>query len=151
KPQGHRRIPGMDRALAEIVDRCLEVDPDKRLRSARAVLEALEQRARQRHQRPFWAFGQVAALLLLLSVGSAVYTMTKSAIDNSEQSLTEQLLHNNRQQARFIADLLQERMEGRMKFLCYMAYGSSQSSELYQATARTDAHKLKHLLEQFLE
>ena len=41
-PRGHRRVRGMDGPLAQIIDRCLEIDAKKRLPNAGAVLAALE-------------------------------------------------------------------------------------------------------------
>src|SRR5262249_20925330 len=47
RPDEHRRVRGMDPALADILDRCLEIDPDKRLRDAGEVLAALDRRERR--------------------------------------------------------------------------------------------------------
>ena len=43
-PSEHRRVPGVDRALAEIIDRCLAVNPDDRFANVQEVLDALAAR-----------------------------------------------------------------------------------------------------------
>ena len=42
-PAEHRKVPGVDTLLAEIVDRCLAADPDERFPNVQSVLDALEQ------------------------------------------------------------------------------------------------------------
>ena len=44
-PSGHRRVRGVDKLLATIVDRCLAPDPQERFANVQAVLDALNQRA----------------------------------------------------------------------------------------------------------
>src|SRR5262249_20923922 len=55
--RAHRHVKGMDRALAQILERCLDVNPDQRFRDAGAVLEALDRRAQQQRRRPLLIFG----------------------------------------------------------------------------------------------
>src|SRR5436853_169437 len=47
---GHRAVAGVDRALAEIIDGCLKINPQERYRDAAAVLDALDRRERRRRQ-----------------------------------------------------------------------------------------------------
>ena len=63
-------VAGMDRLLADILDRCLEVDPSRRLRMQKAVLGALARRERQLDQRPLIVFGFVAHVVLCIVLGS---------------------------------------------------------------------------------
>ncbi len=59
KPLGLRSRPGIDRRLAEIVERCLHVDPEKRYPNAQAVLDTLVLRDRSRARRPLITLGIV--------------------------------------------------------------------------------------------
>ncbi len=43
-PAEHRKLPGVDALLAEIVDRCLAADPQRRFPNVQAVLDALNDR-----------------------------------------------------------------------------------------------------------
>jgi serine/threonine protein kinase len=69
RPRKHRRVPGVDRALAEIIDRCVAVNPARRFANAQAVLNALDARALRRARRPLLVMGALAPVLLLLVMG----------------------------------------------------------------------------------
>lgn len=69
KPVEHRRLRGMDRALADVLDRCLEIDPARRLRDAGAVLDALRRREVRRRQRPIVLTVAIAAISFLTMMG----------------------------------------------------------------------------------
>ncbi len=96
KPTAHRGLEGMDRRLADIVDRCLAVDPARRFANAQAVLDALDARALARARRP--VFVLAAAAFVLLLVGVAVFTgvLLQTAEADSEGALTERVLETNR-------------------------------------------------------
>jgi hypothetical protein len=87
----HRHVRGIDRGLVEIIDRCLEVDPARRLRDAGAVLAALARRQRQRSQRPLLVFGFVAQVLLCALLGGLGFLGVQAGIRQAESSLLERL------------------------------------------------------------
>src|ERR1700722_1602334 len=68
KPLGLRSRSGIDRRLAEIVERCLQVDPEKRYPNAQAVLDTLVLRDRSRARRPLITLGIVGPSLLLMGM-----------------------------------------------------------------------------------
>jgi serine/threonine protein kinase len=90
-PDKHRGVAGMDRHLADILDRCLEIDPVRRLRDAGAVLAALTRRERLQSQRPLLVFGFVAQILVCLLVGGMAFWGTQNAIRHAEEGLQAQL------------------------------------------------------------
>src|SRR3954468_10642977 len=65
-PSEHRRIRGMDRALAEIIDRCLAANPEDRFANVQEVLDALAARKLNRSRLPLMVIGFVGPLLILL-------------------------------------------------------------------------------------
>ncbi len=117
RPQGHRRARGMDGALAEIIDACLEIDPQRRLHDAGAVLAALRLRLRRQRQRPLLLFGLIAPLVLLLFMALAGLWWGHEAIDRSQRELTEQLLESDEVGARLVANVVQEHLEDRIALL----------------------------------
>ncbi|MFT5302408.1 MAG: serine/threonine protein kinase [Mariniblastus sp.] len=64
-PIEHRQIPGVDRSLADIIDRCIAADPKKRFTSIQSVLLALRQRDLVRARRPLMLLGIIGPLLLM--------------------------------------------------------------------------------------
>ena len=95
KPDKHRGVTGMDRHLAEILDRCLEADPAPRLRDAGAVLAALARRERLLRQRPLLVFGFVAQVLLCLLLGGLGFLGVQASIGQTEGALMNQLEPTN--------------------------------------------------------
>ena len=51
-PSEQRRVRGVDKRLAAIIDRCLAADPRERFSTVQAVLDALDARDRYRSRRP---------------------------------------------------------------------------------------------------
>jgi serine/threonine protein kinase len=141
RPEEHRRVRGMDRDLAELIDRCLEIDPQKRPHDAGAVLAALDRRQRRRRQRPLLLFGLAAPLLLLAVMAAAGFWAGEQALNNSRDSQTQQLLESDEVSARLVANVVQEQLESRAKLLRgYADY------PLSQATVDRDEGKLDELL-----
>lgn len=65
-PTEHRRTPGIDRALLDVIDRCLAVSPDRRFPNVQAVLDALNARDLAKVRRPLMFLGFVGPLLLFV-------------------------------------------------------------------------------------
>ena len=92
---GHRRIPGVDRGLAEIIDQCLQIDPERRYPHVAHVIQALEQRQRQRARRPFLLLGLVGPLLLTLTMGIFGYRAYQRAVKESRELVIAAALETN--------------------------------------------------------
>jgi hypothetical protein len=145
RPDEHRRLPGMDRRLAEILDRCLEVEPTRRLHDAGAVLSALARRERHHRQRPVFVFGVVVQVLLFLLMGATAVWAAAGAVRRSEAALIEQLLDSDRVTASLVADGVQRELVARQKVLERVAA----DPDLQAATQQADRAKLQRLLEKF--
>ena len=66
----------MDKSLAAILDKCLELDPKNRYPNAQAILDALEKRQLRRHQLPLYFYGMAAPVLgivLMSAVGLGLF------------------------------------------------------------------------------
>jgi eukaryotic-like serine/threonine-protein kinase len=145
KPEAHRRVPGMDGVLAELISRCLEIDPARRPHDAGAVLAALDLRDRRRSQRPLLVFGLAAPVLLLLFMAFAGLLGSEQAIDRSQEQLTDQLLESDCVAARLIANAVQEQLGQRIELL-----KGSAGRPLYEATRHERQGELERLLVQVM-
>jgi hypothetical protein len=145
-PRDHRRVPGVDRHLAAVIDRCLEVDPGRRLRDAGAVLAALEQRRRILRHRPVLFFGLLTPLLLLLGVGVFARWAVSDTLDRSQAALVGQLQGSDLAAARLVANIIEDELADRIQIIEERARGH----ELRQAVAerRGPAH-LEDLLRRY--
>jgi hypothetical protein len=95
-PVKHRQDPSVDRALADIVERCLRVDPSERFENVQQVLNALAARERQRTQRPLVVFGLLGPLALLAGLVAIGVWAGGQADSGAREALTKQTLENNR-------------------------------------------------------
>ncbi len=117
RPAGHRRVPGMDRRLAALVDRCLEIDPERRLRDAGAVLAALDARQRARRRRPLLYFSLAAPVLLLAAMAAGARVEVSTAARASEQALAQQVQQSNLVGARLVASVVGSELQDRVDAL----------------------------------
>jgi serine/threonine protein kinase len=88
RPTGLRNVPGVDRRLAEIVDRCLQTDSQRRFPNAQAVLDMLVLRDRSRARRPLISLGIVGPSLLLLGMAWLVFNL----LDTAETAASRQMI-----------------------------------------------------------
>jgi hypothetical protein len=114
RPAAHYRVPGMDCRLAAIIDRCLEIDPQRRLRDAGAVLAALDSRRRARRRRPFLYFSLLAPLLLLAAMAVGARVEVATAVAQSEEALAHQVQQSNLVGARLVASVVADELEDRI-------------------------------------
>jgi len=105
-PSAHRRAAGVDRALAEIINRCLAADPRRRYPNVQSVLDALRDRDLARQQRPLVLLGFVAPLLFLLIMGLFGGRGYRRAIGDSDRVLTQRAAESNRFAAKFVAEVV---------------------------------------------
>ena len=93
--QAHRKISGMDKRLADIIERCLTVDPKQRFANMQEVLDALERRDASRARRPLVLLGFVGPLLLLLIMTFFGWRGFERATRESEQAVIQRALEKN--------------------------------------------------------
>lgn len=109
--RAHRRLPGVDRALAEIIELCLAIDPQRRFGNIQSVLDALEERDVARARRPLQILGVAVPLLLLLIMGLFGWRGYEQAVANTELLAQQRARENNR----FAAELAAERVAGEIQ------------------------------------
>jgi len=113
-PAEHRGLRGVDRALADIIDRCLATDPDKRYPNAQAVLDALHLRDQARARRPLFILGFIGPLLLLLAITPIVFNTLRDAVTISRDNLVQRALESDALSARILARTLERELKVRM-------------------------------------
>ncbi|VAX39460.1 Serine/threonine protein kinase [hydrothermal vent metagenome] len=113
RPNEHRKVSGVDRRLADIIDRCLTVDPQKRFPNAQAVLDSIEQRERYHSRRPLIALGIIGPLLLI----AAMYPLAKHAMNDSlgtaRKNTIERALESDSLSATILAGSIEHELEDR--------------------------------------
>jgi serine/threonine protein kinase len=113
RPQRHRQTPGVDRDLAETIDRCLNLNPSKRFANPQAVLAALQNRAMRQSRRPLLVLGALGPAVLLLVMSVYAWNAAETAVKESEKSLVQDALESNRFAARFVAETVAAQIDSR--------------------------------------
>jgi hypothetical protein len=103
RPTAHRDVPGVDAALADIIDRCLTLQPRDRYPNVQTVLNALQSRALKRARRPLLVLGAAAPALVLFVMAAAGGWLFDSAVRTSRAALTERALESDRFAAQSVA------------------------------------------------
>jgi hypothetical protein len=114
-PAEHRRVPAMDRALAEIIDRCLAADPNRRFPNVQSVLHALDERARRHARRPLVALGAMGPAALLAIVAVMATWWLSLSLDQSGRALTNRALESLGFAADSVAAVAANEMERRFE------------------------------------
>ena len=110
-PKLHHRRRGADKALCQIIDNCLEVDPEKRFSNVQQVVEAIDLRHAARTRRPLYLLGIVGPILLLLLMLLFSARSIATATQNSLSSVSQRSLESNQFAARFVAQSLEREIE----------------------------------------
>ncbi|MBN2022739.1 MAG: protein kinase [Pirellulales bacterium] len=130
-PSRHREIRGVDRALAEIIDRCLAAEPEDRYPDVQAVLAALDARESRRARRPALLLGAIGPAILLAVAAWFAWQGFSTAVRRTDQELTRRAYQTNRFLASNLAELAGNELGRRWRAVGQLA----QSSELREALA----------------
>jgi hypothetical protein len=141
-PAAHRKVRGVDRALAEIVDDCLAVAPQRRFANIQAVLDALRARAVRRARRPMMILGAMGPLLLLAVVAIFSWWGFRDAIRRSDEALTVRALEANRFAAEFVARATENELEDRWRAIERLADSSRLQRAIYEVRANAELQTL---------
>jgi serine/threonine protein kinase len=130
KPDAHRRIRRIDRRLVEIIDRCLEKDPQLRFPNAQAVLGALDARERHLETRPWLMLGIVGPVVLLLAIGSLARYAMSAAIRSAQRNLLDRALESDAVTVKILARSIERELEDRSSELRKVAEDSRLSQAI---------------------
>ncbi len=121
RPMQHRRTSGVDALLADIVDRCLAIDPQRRFPNAQAVLDRLTDRERQRARRPLIVMGLVLPLLLVLALLPFAIDALRDAVTTSRSNIVHRALESDALSANLLSTALDQELHRRLDELITMA------------------------------
>ena len=94
-PGGHRKVRGVDRRLASIIETCLQGDPQRRYATVQQVIDAIDERSSAKARRPLILLGIVGPLLLL---GASLLFVSRTIRETGRQfttALTEEGIKRN--------------------------------------------------------
>jgi serine/threonine protein kinase len=128
-PAEHRRVAGMDRALADIIDRCLAPHPNDRFANVQEVLDALHAREKTRSRRPLLVVGFAVPLILLSAMTFFGIRGYERALSETEAMSRRRAVDNND----FAAQLAAEKVTVRIANYFDIARQEAARDELHDA------------------
>lgn len=134
-PTDHRQRRGVDRELAQIVDRCLEPRPAARFGSVQSVLAALQMRDARRARRPLIMLGILGPLLLMMVISLFGYRAYQRVVEDTDRAVTNRAVESNLYAARYAARSVSERMGDYFRAVELL----SRSTALHEALAEVFA------------
>jgi hypothetical protein len=144
--EGHRKLPGMDRPLRAILERCLDTDPARRYTNVQNVLDALRARHRWRHRRPLVVLGAIAPALLLIVMSFAAWRGFGLALDSSDAALTGQAIESNRFAAKSVAKIAGAELERRYDAVERVARDAVLRGLIQSVVAESQGKNLRKIL-----
>jgi hypothetical protein len=129
----HRSVPGVDRALADIIERCLAIDPEDRYANVQGVLDALDVREETRARRPLVTLGFVGPALLMLVMVLAGYNGYRNAVDSANHGVDVKAVESNRFAAQFVAQAVAHQLDEYFR----AAHTVAQDQEFQRLVAQT--------------
>jgi serine/threonine protein kinase len=109
RPDAHRK--SADPVLAKIIDRCLNLRPERRPADAGALVALLDARERWRRNRPLLGLALVATLLLITLVATAGGWAAKEVQRESEHNVTEELAGSLARTAGYSVPAVERRLQ----------------------------------------
>ncbi len=116
-PEAHRKLPGVDRALADIVERCLATDPAARFPNVQTVLDALQARDTRRSRQPLIMLGALGPVLLMAVMALFAWRGFEAAYRLANAELTKKALDSKQYYARFVASAAAYELERRYELV----------------------------------
>jgi serine/threonine protein kinase len=133
RPREHHRVPGADRRLIEIVDRCLHLDPERRYSNAQAVLDVLYIRERQRQVQPLVAMGGIGPAVILLAMFLFASRSIQSAVSTTGDNLTARALESDVISVTILASGVEKELQDRLDELVEVAADPDLKAAIEQA------------------
>lgn len=146
RPTEHRKIPGVDRPLADIIDRCITPDPKKRFESVQSVILALRQRQESIELRPLLMLGLLGPFLLMLVIGSFGWYAYQRAVSNTDNAVTRKAIESNSFAARLAARSASEQVNKYMVAIKALAENVSTRTSLSTAFENESLLELREQL-----
>lgn len=111
KPMEHRSIAGVDRSMAEIIDRCIAADSKERFPNIQSLLVALHQRELTKAGRPLMLLGLVGPLLLIGVMSFFGWWAFREAVDRTQVEVTNKAVESNEFAAQLAARSAAEQID----------------------------------------
>ncbi|HWB14644.1 MAG TPA: serine/threonine protein kinase [Pirellulales bacterium] len=151
RPSEHRRAPGMDSALATIINRCLALDPARRYSNVQEVMGALDERERRRAQKPLVQLGAIGPTAVVVVMALIALAIVNAVLSTAQRQLVERTLESNRFAAHLVASRFALEIDKRWRCMEHEAAApplqKALAEAVYSAPSEPDGAELQSWLE----
>ena len=109
-PRRAGRVRGVDATLANIIDRCLDPDPDRRYGDVGSVRRALAARRRRRQRRPLWITGVLGPMVILAATATVFRRSLAATGRQTVAALRDEAAGANRMAAAYAGQSLETQL-----------------------------------------
>ena len=110
-PTEHRNVAGVDKMLADIIDRAIAASPSQRFDSVESILFALRQREVVKTRRPLLVLGLIGPLLLLTVMSLFSWFASRQAYSDTKEAIRKETITGNDFAAQMAARSAAEKIE----------------------------------------
>lgn len=110
RPTSHHEVPGVDRSLGEIIERCLDPIPEHRFRNAQSILDALDSRSLRKTRRPLVLLGLLGPLLMLSVMAFFAWRGSAQALRDTDEVIVARAKSSSAFAAKFAAEVVAHRL-----------------------------------------
>ncbi len=146
-PTEHRKIAGVDRMLADIIDRAIEPNPNRRFDSVQSVMFAMRQRELAKARRPLMILGILGPLLLLTVMSLFSWFAYRQAYTDTQTAINAKAQESNRFAAQLAAKSASSKIEEYFRAVKQLASDENFIEDLYQATQNAELNELARQLD----
>lgn len=107
----HTRVRGVDRSLADLISRCIAVNPRDRFSSIQEFMFALRQREVARERKPLMILGLVGPLVLLLIMALFSWYAYRQATSDTQTAVVDKAVESNRFAAKLASRSASEKID----------------------------------------
>ena len=145
-PTEHRNLPGVDRMLADIIDRALDPNPNKRFDSVQSVMFAMRQRELAKARQPLLVLGLLGPLLLLAVMALFGWFAYNRAYSDTQTAVNAKAKESNEFAARLAANSAATKIEEYIRVVWELSQNQDFVDDLYDAVNDPELQELsKHL------
>lgn len=147
-PEEHRKLPGVDRELADIVDRCLAVAPERRFPNVQSVLTAIRARDATKDRKPLLLLGLLGPLLFLAVLAIFGGSAYRQSVDQSDRMLRRRVRDSNQFAAKYVSEAVARRIDNFYR----LVEDEAQEAELQRLVSELQsAQEMKVLLPRLVD
>ena len=146
-PNEHRKVAGVDKLLADIIDRSIAVNPSERYDSVESVLVAMRQRELSKARRPLLVLGLIGPLMLLTVMSLFSWFASRQAYKDTLTAIEIETKQGNEFAAKMAARSTAEKIDRYFRAVEELSVNEEFIGDLIAATSDIELNTIARELD----